>query len=138
MVAGGRGLVFGTPAWNALYAQRVGSFMNEATRAGSRVLWVGMPPMQDGGLSAQMRVLDALAQQQAVLHKGVTFMSSWNVLGGRSGTYQPYMTVQGSLQQVRRRRRDPPDRGRGRAVDGGRDRDHGQRLQAAPAPVTRP
>ena len=47
---GSTSLTYGTPAWNAAYAKRVGAFMAEAAVAsGARVLWVGMPPMADPG-----------------------------------------------------------------------------------------
>jgi hypothetical protein len=49
MVADGNDLTYGTPAWNAEYASRVGSFIGEAVAGGAHVLWVGMPPTATRG-----------------------------------------------------------------------------------------
>jgi hypothetical protein len=91
MVDGGSALSFGTPAWDTVYATRVGQFMTEATGAGARVLWVGMPPMQDQGLDDEVQHLDALYQMEAGVHPGVTFLSSWTVLGTPQGAYAEYL-----------------------------------------------
>ena len=91
MVENGSALAFGTPPWDAAYSARVGRFMAEATGAGARVLWVGMPPMQDGGLTGAMAHLDGLFESQAAAHPGVTFLSSWTVLGTAQGAYAQYL-----------------------------------------------
>ncbi|MDE3087543.1 MAG: DUF459 domain-containing protein, partial [Acidobacteriota bacterium] len=91
LVDGGSARAFGTPAWDTSYATRVGQFMAEATGAGARVLWVGMPPMQDQGLDDEMQHLDALYQMEAAAHPGVTFLSSWTVLGSPQGGYSEYL-----------------------------------------------
>ena len=62
-----------SPQWNALYAQRVAQFMQIAESGGATVVWVGMPPMQDAGLNAQMSDVNAVVQQQAAkTHPSVT------------------------------------------------------------------
>ena len=47
-----------------MYAARVAAFMALAGSGGAKVIWVGMPPMQDGELSAKMDDLNTLVQQQ--------------------------------------------------------------------------
>ena len=91
MVVGGQALTFGTPAWDQAYAERVGQFMSEATAAGARVMWVGMPPMADPGRNAAMARVDDLYQQQAAVHPGVTYLSSWTVLGDAQGNFAEYL-----------------------------------------------
>ena len=56
-----------SPQWNTLYAQRVAQFMQIAGSGGAAVVWVGMPPMQNPGLNAQMSDVNAVVQQQAAL-----------------------------------------------------------------------
>lgn len=90
-VDGGSALAYGTEAWTAAYARRVGELMAEATSAGARVLWVGMPPMADPTLGAKMQALDAIYQGQAAAHPGVTYLSSWTVLGDAQGAYAQYL-----------------------------------------------
>lgn len=102
VVEQGQALSYGTPAWDQAYAQRVGQFMSEVTSTGARVLWVGMPPMADPGRSAAMQVLNTIFEQQAASHPGVTFLSSWTLLGTPQGAYAQYLAgSSGAPQEVR-------------------------------------
>jgi hypothetical protein len=84
---------FTSPQWNVLYAQRVSAFMHLAQSDGATVVWVGMPPMQNTGLSAKMSDVDAVDQQQAALTKPpVDYLSTWALLGTAQGTYTPFIT----------------------------------------------
>jgi hypothetical protein len=84
---------YASPAWNGLYAQRVAQFMQIAGSTGALVIWVGMPPMQNPGLSAQMADLNAIDQHQAAIAKPpVTFVSSYKSLGTATGGYTAFVT----------------------------------------------
>jgi hypothetical protein len=84
---------FSSPKWNVMYAARVAAFMQLAQSDGATVLWVGMPPMQNAGLSAAMSDINAVDQQQAALQRpAVDFISSWTLLGTAQGTYTPFIT----------------------------------------------
>ncbi len=101
-VAGGAALSYGTAAWNAAYAQRVGSFMQAALSNGARVLWVGMPPMADPVLNAKMENLNSIYQSQAALHHGVTYFASWPVLSDPQGHYVAFLPdASGNEVQIR-------------------------------------
>jgi hypothetical protein len=87
--AGGRFLAFGTPGWAAFYGRRVAATMEEAVAAGARLLWVGMPPMEDTSFSSDMATLNAVYMAQASAHgPDVSYLSSWTVLGGPQGQYR--------------------------------------------------
>lgn len=82
-----------SPQWNPMYAQRVAQFMKIAEDGGAAVVWVGMPPMQNPGLNAQMSDLNAVVQQQAALaHPAVTFLSTDHTLGTPQGGYTAFIT----------------------------------------------
>ena len=99
---GSTSLSYGTPAWNAAYAKRVGTFMAAATGAGARVLWIGMPPMADPGLNAKMENLNSIDQAQATAHPGVTYFASWSVLANTQGQYTAFLPdASGNEVQVR-------------------------------------
>lgn len=100
-IVNGRVLVYGTQAWDNMYSSRIGAFIAEATSTGSRVLWVGMPPMASSQLNAQMQHLDYLYQTQVSRHIGAEFLSSVPALGGRGGIYTAFKTVQGSSALIR-------------------------------------
>ncbi len=92
---------YASAQWDQLYSQRVAAFMAEAASGGAKVLWVGMPPMQDPVLNQKMAHIDALDQAQAAANHDVTWISSWNILGGPQGVYTPYLEVNGQEVNVR-------------------------------------
>ena len=82
-----------SPEWNALYSQRVAQFMQIAGSGGATVVWVGMPPMQNPGLNAQMSDVNAVVQQQAVkAHPPVIYLSTDHTLGTAQGGYTAFIT----------------------------------------------
>ncbi|HXZ61667.1 MAG TPA: DUF459 domain-containing protein [Acidimicrobiales bacterium] len=85
---------FSSPEWNTLYAQRVAQFMQNAHSGGAAVIWVGMPPMQNPTLNAQMQDINAVVQQQAAAVKPpVTYLSTDKMLGTPQGGYTAFVTT---------------------------------------------
>jgi uncharacterized protein len=84
-------VAFGTPLWRTDYGERVAQMMDEATDAGARVFWVGMPPMASPGLNSAMRQVDAVDQHQAATHQGVTYFSCWKIFSNSAGKYSAYV-----------------------------------------------
>jgi hypothetical protein len=82
-----------SPEWNTLYSQRVAQFIQIAGSGGATVVWVGMPPMQNPGLNAQMSDVNAVVQQQAVkAHPPVIYLSTDHTLGTAQGGYTAFVT----------------------------------------------
>ena len=82
-----------SPQWNILYGQHVSQFMQLAGSGGAAVVWVGMPPMQDPGLSGQMadlNVVDLHAANTAT--PPVHFVSTFKSLGTAQGGYTAFVT----------------------------------------------
>ena len=101
-VDGSTAVTYGTPAWNTAYGKRVGGLMQEAAGAGARVVWIGMPPMADPGLNAKMQTLNAIAENQAAVHPGVTYFASWPVLSNPQGQFSAFLPdASGNEVQVR-------------------------------------
>jgi hypothetical protein len=94
-------VLYGTSAWQKMYQGRVSSFISEATSAGSRVLWVGMPPMASSQLNSQMENLNEIYAAEAGSHPGARFLSSFPVLGGPGYRYTAFNIVDGSSQNTR-------------------------------------
>jgi lysophospholipase L1-like esterase len=92
---------FGTPAWDSTYRSRVAQFMDEATSRGAKVIWVGMPPMQNPGLSAAMARINGLVAAEARKHAGVDYLPSWTVIGTAAGQFAPYLVEGGQEVNVR-------------------------------------
>jgi len=92
---------FGNPAWLSTYRDRVAAFMDEATSRGAKVIWVGMPPMQNPGLSVAMQTLDGIVASAAHTHQGVAYVDGWNLLASPTGQFTPYLVVGGREVDVR-------------------------------------
>jgi hypothetical protein len=85
-------VVFGTAEWHTIYSQRVAQMMNETHAAGAKMLWVGLPIMQDPQFGASMQMLNAIYQAQAATHPGVEFMPTWKLFSNADGQYTTYLT----------------------------------------------
>ena len=92
-----------SPEWNTLYAQRVAQFMQIAQSGGAAVVWVGMPPMQNPGLNAQMADLNAVvAAPGRAGAPGRDFLSTDKSLGTAQGGYTAFVTnAAGQIVNVR-------------------------------------
>jgi len=85
-------VVFGTAQWHTIYSQRVALMMRETLKAGAKMLWVGLPIMQDPTFGASMQMLNAIYKTQAGLHPGVTFFPTWKLFSNAEGQYSAYLT----------------------------------------------
>jgi lysophospholipase L1-like esterase len=92
---------FGSPSWLATYRSRVDAFMAEATSLGASLVWVGMPPMQNTGLSSDMQTLNGIVEAAVHAHPGVQYVDSWSLLGTSNGQFTPYLVENGQEVNVR-------------------------------------
>jgi hypothetical protein len=94
---------FSAPEWSVLYAQRVATFMQIAQSGGATVIWVGMPPMQNPGLSGEMALIDDIdATEASKQSPPVDFISTWTLLGTAQGAYTAFITnAAGQVVNVR-------------------------------------
>jgi hypothetical protein len=82
-----------SPEWNTLYTERASQFMQIAQSGRAAVIWVGMPPMQNPGLSAQMSDIDTIDQRAAAQQTPpVHYLSTWTLLGTPQGGYTAFIT----------------------------------------------
>ena len=85
----GEPAAFGTGPWIATYTQRVDQMLQESHSAGARVVWVGMPPMQDQALNSEMQQIDSIFEQQTAKYPGTVYLPSGPVLApGGQFTFQ--------------------------------------------------
>jgi len=78
----------GTLAWVAGYAHRVDEMLTEAAGAGARVVWVGMPPMENPDLNIAVQREDVIYQRETETFAGTLYVPSTGVLGNTSGLYE--------------------------------------------------
>lgn len=84
---GSRYVSFGTPLWQQEYGSRVAEMMKEATSAGVRVLWVGMPIMRSPVLSAAMTKVDSVFKHETTGRAGVSYFSTWRLFSTPAGQF---------------------------------------------------
>jgi hypothetical protein len=77
----------GNAVWHVGYSTRVSALMSEATAAGARGMWVGMPIMQDPGFWQEMQTMNAVYAAEAKTHPGVSYYASWPVFANAAGQY---------------------------------------------------
>ncbi len=90
-IVGGHGVLYGTSEWHTRYSRRVAFVMNEVTKSGRQVVWVGMPIVRSSGLSNGYRGLDRIYQAEARHHRGVMYVDSWKLFTDHRGRYSPYL-----------------------------------------------
>ena len=104
-VGNGRYVSFSLTAnqWWQAYAHRVALVMDEATAAGAHVMWVGLPPMGAGSTvpAGFPQKLNGVFRAEADAHPGVTYFPAATVLANKKGGFQLYMTINGSIEQIR-------------------------------------
>jgi hypothetical protein len=88
----GEPVVFGTPQWHKIYSQRVDLMMKETLAAGAKLLWVGLPIMQDPTFAASMQTLNSIYKAEAARHPGVVFLPTWALFSNAQGQYSVYLT----------------------------------------------
>lgn len=97
------GQTFGTPAWRAEYARRVGGVMDDFISVGAKVVWLGLPITRDSDLAAHYRVINQVDSEQARLRAGnVTFVDLYDRFADSHGHYSDYLPgVGGQVVHVR-------------------------------------
>jgi hypothetical protein len=95
---------FGTPLWHRIYQARVAELMAEATDAGARVIWVGLPvvgPTADLS-NSDIEIQNAVYAAAAAANPAVTYVSSWRLFENSADQYSTYLSISGQgLVQVR-------------------------------------
>ena len=93
---------YGTPDWTTDYGRRVLSFIEEANAGGAHVLWVGMPPMANPLLNAELDQINGIVQAQVAKVPGkAVYLSSIPVLGDAHGNFTAYLTTPSGVINVR-------------------------------------
>jgi len=83
---------FGSAQWHTIYSARVALMMSEVLKAKAKLLWVGLPIMQNPVFGASMQTLNAIYRFQAAQHPGlVDFFPTWSLFSNAQGQYSAYL-----------------------------------------------
>jgi len=94
---------FGSAAWRKEYGRRVGGIMDLANRAGTHVVWIGLPQTSDPAQTARFDVVNAVVAAEARKRPGrVTYIDTYTTFASDTGGYAEYLpNASGDLQKVR-------------------------------------
>lgn len=92
----------GSTAWVDAYGARATAFLREATSRGTRVIWVGVPVVEQRQRWGFYRRVNAIYASVARSDPLGAFVDSWELFEGRDGGYAAYLrNERGALQQMR-------------------------------------
>jgi hypothetical protein len=98
----GAAIDVGSTAWVDGYRARVAAFVHEATRAGTRVVWVGIPVVQEHRRWSFYRRVNSIYSQVAVGDPLATFVDTWARFEARDGGYTAFLrNERGVVQEMR-------------------------------------
>lgn len=84
----GHSYAFDSPQWVARYTALIRDLDTMATKAGSYVLWVGLPVMAPNIYREGAAKLNSLYLSVATTVPGVTYLPSWDLFANAQGQYE--------------------------------------------------
>lgn len=92
----------GSVEWVAGYRERAAGMLREATRAGTRVVWVGIPVVEERQRWDFYRRVNAIYRETASADSLGTYADAWSAFEARDGGYAAFIrNERGQLQLVR-------------------------------------
>jgi len=79
---------FDTPQWRSRYSSLIRQIDTMTTRAGSYVLWVGLPVMKPNIYNEGVVALNSLYRSVANTVPGVTYLPSWSLFANTQGQFE--------------------------------------------------
>jgi uncharacterized protein len=94
---------FGGSVWRREYARRVGGLMDVINRAGSFVVWIGLPQTSSPEQTRRFDVVNAVVQKEARKREGhAAFIDTYTMFAADDGGYAQYLPDgSGELRKVR-------------------------------------
>jgi hypothetical protein len=98
----GREVPVGSFAWTEAYRERAATFLEEATSAGTHVVWVGIPIVRDHQRWDFYRRVNAIYREAAAADPFAAYVDSWDLLRSHDGDYTAFLrNERGVLQEMR-------------------------------------
>jgi uncharacterized protein len=98
----GSAIPVGTWEWVHGYRERAEQLVREATRAGTRVVWVGIPIVKDRPMWGFYRNVNEIYRDAATSDPRSTFVDTWSAFQARDGGYSAFVrNERGQLVEAR-------------------------------------
>ena len=91
---------FNTACWRTAYGHRVRQMLALAHNAGTKMLWVGSPPMGNPAFSAAMGAINAVVQKEVALSRDALYVPS-SPLAAAGGRYRASAIINNRVQVIR-------------------------------------
>lgn len=95
------GKMAGTPEWGEAYREKAESFLRIATKAGIKVLWVGLPAMREAAYNKRVIAVNEAAKAACSKVGGCTYMEASDIFTDASGKYVQAKTIDGKKISLR-------------------------------------
>ena len=100
--ANGSAIPVNTWEWVHGYRERAQQLVHEATRAGTRVVWVGIPVVKERQRWGFYRNVNEIYRETASSDPNSTYVDTWNAFQGRDGGYSAFVrNERGQLIEAR-------------------------------------
>ena len=98
----GSAIPVGTWEWVHGYKDRAEQLVREATRAGTRVVWVGLPVVKERQRWGFYRAVNEIYRGTASSDPESTYVDTWNAFAGKDGGYSAFIrNDHGQLVEIR-------------------------------------
>ena len=98
----GRAIPVGTWEWVHGYKDRAEQLVREATRAGTRVVWVGLPIVKERQRWGFYRSINEIYRETATSDPNSTYVDTWSTFSDKDGGYSAFIrNDHGQLLEVR-------------------------------------
>lgn len=92
----------GSAEWIEGYEERAGALLREATEAGTHVVWVGIPIVEERQRWAFYRRVNGIYRDAARSDPMATYVDTWAAFEARAGGYAAYIRNERGLLQLMR------------------------------------
>ena len=94
--------LFGTAEWRKTYQARVAAFLAMVESSGSRVVWVGLPPMRMESYNARIAIINRIVYTVVSQDPNATWWNSASFVGDDSGAFREFAALKdGRLVRLR-------------------------------------
>jgi len=96
----GKGLVYGTQAWDEEYGKRVYKFLKILKDNNIFVVWVGNPIAREESYSEKMFRLNRIFEKESLKFLNCKYISTWEMLADSNGLYSDYLPDSNGQQRL--------------------------------------
>ncbi|UJX40578.1 DUF459 domain-containing protein [Desulfovibrio sp. JY] len=95
------GKAAGTPEWSAAYQEKAEDFLHIASKAGIKVLWVGLPAMRDAAYNKRVEAVNEAAKAACAKVGGCSYMEASTIFTDDTGKFVQAKTIGGKKVSLR-------------------------------------